>query len=509
MDEFFRFSCPVCRKKLKAKPEDSGKKAHCSCGCALVVPAASTTRRGNRLVPNTRPRLLWPWFAGAAGSLLLVGLVFWLLTSSSGRQPPRTQVADAAPAKSPVTPSGPATTAGEQPERSEGPEKPITPELQRPKELTPDAATLLAKGGKFWSAPKEYRVGTAAGVPVFLTPGNGLWIWPAEDRAHNKDSGPQDLLFYWQLRSGQKPPSGKFAPQGKLWYRVRGSRTQTTFMALKLDDGPDQGTLRFTHEFREIDGDEAVFWIETDPDGKSNLLVLKVGAPVSAKDSLGSRRIPNAVLRLEAKSATSHAFTLGGHKVWTHVPTFGVTVLDRSRVPVSANDLWIWCVYVSGSPSAQEIAETMLTKLAWEQEPKGGSSKFVFNVDNTSRLVDKIKYRHARVEILDRVPENVRKAAGKDPLAYSLLLAPDDVGKRWKAPGISEVTIPVYGTDIDRVADALVSKERPPATEARGVLVACMCVWEREKLVILSQPIAIQLDASMKMRPIVIDNDPR
>jgi hypothetical protein len=39
MDDFFRFLCPTCGKRLKAKPQHTGKKAHCNkCGTHLVVP---------------------------------------------------------------------------------------------------------------------------------------------------------------------------------------------------------------------------------------------------------------------------------------------------------------------------------------------------------------------------------------------------------------------------------------------------------------------------------------
>src|SRR5713101_4392455 len=38
MDVFFRFACPACGKTLKAKPEQAGKRAQCSCGQPVVVP---------------------------------------------------------------------------------------------------------------------------------------------------------------------------------------------------------------------------------------------------------------------------------------------------------------------------------------------------------------------------------------------------------------------------------------------------------------------------------------
>jgi len=42
MDTFYHFSCPACGKRLKAKREHVGKKAHCSCGKAMIVPTPGT-----------------------------------------------------------------------------------------------------------------------------------------------------------------------------------------------------------------------------------------------------------------------------------------------------------------------------------------------------------------------------------------------------------------------------------------------------------------------------------
>ena len=41
MGEDIRFNCPECGKRLKAKPENVGKQARCSCGSTLVVPVGN------------------------------------------------------------------------------------------------------------------------------------------------------------------------------------------------------------------------------------------------------------------------------------------------------------------------------------------------------------------------------------------------------------------------------------------------------------------------------------
>jgi predicted RNA-binding Zn-ribbon protein involved in translation (DUF1610 family) len=37
-DDFISFECPHCHKRRKARPEDAGKQARCSCGGRVVVP---------------------------------------------------------------------------------------------------------------------------------------------------------------------------------------------------------------------------------------------------------------------------------------------------------------------------------------------------------------------------------------------------------------------------------------------------------------------------------------
>lgn len=42
------FSCTACGKRLKARCEQAGKKARCSCGQAIIVPAAQDDSQNSR-----------------------------------------------------------------------------------------------------------------------------------------------------------------------------------------------------------------------------------------------------------------------------------------------------------------------------------------------------------------------------------------------------------------------------------------------------------------------------
>jgi hypothetical protein len=100
MAELIRFRCPVCGKRLRARPRHAGKKGHCSCGCPMRVPALPPRQREEETSAAAVRRQLWPWLAAEAAILALAtGLAFWLAgsvnRSPDPSQPPRPPLAAA------------------------------------------------------------------------------------------------------------------------------------------------------------------------------------------------------------------------------------------------------------------------------------------------------------------------------------------------------------------------------------------------------------------------------
>jgi len=281
-----RFVCPKCHKRIGANPELAGRRIRCpykACGQALGVPL----QRENDLEltdgPQSRPTLVW-LAGGIAFLVIAIAVAIWLLT---GDQKPK--LAQRIHDNETVAMSG---SPGSVSKSEKGPAK--ESRRARPKESKNPAETSPPKSqaeeppveeeGKFWSSPKEFRVGTKAGVgPVLVTGGDGLKIWPAEDRAFDTDADKQTITFHWSLRRDQHLSAEENPPQGKFHYKIQGDQAATAIMALKFEGGPHEGFFHVNEDFKEACGDEAIFWVETETAGKSNLVLVKLKAKEPAK----------------------------------------------------------------------------------------------------------------------------------------------------------------------------------------------------------------------------------
>jgi hypothetical protein len=151
MDDYFRFTCPTCGKRLKATPEQAGRRARCSCGQGVVVPEPEAPPRAKKRAPPGRveperatpTKGVWIWLvAGAAGMVLIAGLGGWLLAralwpTGGGPQRPSEQVVALAPAPAP-TPAPPPTAT------DNGKEAPAPVSEPGPKEKVAKAVTAPA-----------------------------------------------------------------------------------------------------------------------------------------------------------------------------------------------------------------------------------------------------------------------------------------------------------------------------------------------------------------------------
>lgn len=156
------------------------------------------------------------------------------------------------------------------------------------KAVQTEQPALPAQGGKYWSSPKEFPVGywDFAGTEVSITAGNGLWIWPTEDRPYSTDGSTKGIVFHWRLRPGKTLPTGPFPPQGKVRVSTAKGGGLVAIGALQLEGGPDEGTVKIPVSLEKASGDQALVWVESEPGGKSNLVLIKLGSPTDAPTSV-------------------------------------------------------------------------------------------------------------------------------------------------------------------------------------------------------------------------------
>lgn len=147
---------------------------------------------------------------------------------------------------------------------------------------------LLVQGGKYWSSPKEFAVGNwdFAGTQVSITPGNRLWIWPAEDGPYSTDGSTKGIVFHWRLRPGKTLPEGRIRLHGKARVLRAQDKANIVFSALNLEGGSLEGTVEIGVSLEKAFGDQALVWLEAEPGDRSNLILIKLGSPTDAPPSV-------------------------------------------------------------------------------------------------------------------------------------------------------------------------------------------------------------------------------
>jgi len=262
-------ACPRCKKPIRLRSELAGRRIRCpnmSCRHVFHAPSPEKPNGQFKQTPARRAWVLWGTLGSAMVAVLSVVAILLIRNSGEAERD------DSAGVNKP--PGTAKTEASGQGTKVTGTKTATIDSKNQP--VTQDVPTMLKKGGRYWASPDWYKVGTQAVVgDLFIAGGEGLWIWPTEDRAYERNGEKQTITFRWQIRPGQKPHSGKFPPQGKLRWNIRNNRYQIRITALKLEGGPEKGHIRVNADFKDAVGESAVFWIETEPHGRSNLILLK------------------------------------------------------------------------------------------------------------------------------------------------------------------------------------------------------------------------------------------
>lgn len=195
----FRCANAACQNPLRVKDEAVGKRIKCPrCGQSMVVPAASTEagpreatpksplrvqpRSGIKPAQGQRPRVLWPWFAGAAAVLMLIVMIgaattIHLLFREPHQTPP--PLANAPPPGEPAPPneSKPENKPDTKPDpKQEIPAEPTEPDSRPKPDLAPLPADLRAawKEAKFESGLSSWNLDSWSLWDIHSGSGNQL-----------------------------------------------------------------------------------------------------------------------------------------------------------------------------------------------------------------------------------------------------------------------------------------------------------------------------------------------
>ncbi len=218
----------------------------------------------------------------------------------------------------------------------------------------------------------------------------------------------------------------------------------------------------------------------------------RVGPGIGAPVELVAPEMPAAkstynirdIFRLEQVSVMAKATVFGGQELWTFVPTLRIHPTGTDAPSPAASDLWVWIVYMSGSPADSDIADIMLRHPPWTGDPPNG----MIALFDMAPSVDGKRFRFGRLP-LSFEPRNGHSPIDADAAFYSMLLAPDAPEQRWSTPQCTEITFFIQGYD-DLGAITLGRRNAPPP---RGVALVCLCGFEPE-FAVFSAPLVLRLD---------------
>ena len=196
--------------------------------------------------------------------------------------------------------------------------------------------------------------------------------------------------------------------------------------------------------------------------------------------------------KLELVSVSADKGSIAGQPLATFWPTIRATKIADAPVPKVAHDMWLLVVYVSGSPSNEEVVHIM-RRLKWEGRPSGRS----MTLPSPGHKSGKVTFRHASNDIRVEALDPKQRAALEGVHCYASVLAPDENQPPWDLSKNPTITFFVQSFSFEKIVSS--PDETPRMPEPKGVAAVCLCAFESDgaektRFVELSEPLAIRLD---------------
>jgi len=222
------------------------------------------------------------------------------------------------------------------------------------------------------------------------------------------------------------------------------------------------------------------------------------GAELSkAESAVAKETKPFELAPLSVSAQTPYA-SFGGKRVSmgsTWVPHIAIKHRGTIPLPSYTDDLWIWMVYVSGSPTEKEVIEFMrLVTVSGVPE----ESTMKLTISGIPEFKNGRSYRDNKTVICVK-PLNPTPYSDKfERLVFSEIIAPLQAEERWKGGTIKEICFPVSPDYGGKLTEVLTEKTKP--YEDRGVVAICLCGFDTAQdskgtLMPLSDPLVIRLEA--------------